>query len=101
MPKGKGKGRENDDRRNDRNDQNDQNDNIFDSARELIKRSGIDIGDNVVVVIQGGPVIIGRLVAAFDGVIRVLTTSVTDGIPVGTLLTINIEHIAAIGRSPI
>lgn len=94
MPKGKGegkgKGRGNEDRNND----------VFDSARELIRRSGIDIGDRVVVVIQGGPIIVGTLVAAFDKVIRVLTTSVTDGIPVGTLLTINIDSIAAIGRVP-
>jgi hypothetical protein len=87
---GKGKGKGNEERIND----------IFDSAQELIKRSGIEIGDRVVVIIQGGPIIFGTLVAAFDRVIRVRTTADAEEIPVGTLLTIRLDDIAAIGRVP-
>lgn len=103
----------------DRNHGRDEDD-LFDGpARRLLRRNGIDIGDVVAVVIKGGPTINGRLVAAFDRVIRVVTNGTALGgvtgtvlggvagtvpggaagaIPAGTLLTINVDDIAAIGR---
>lgn len=81
----------------------------------LVNQAGVDVGDTVVIVIEGdGPngTFIGTLAAIGANFVRLVTTAngaagaagvggVGGGvIPVGTLLTIDINDIAAIGRVP-
>lgn len=68
------------------------------TCRELLRREGLDIGDTVVILTDGGTVITGVLVAEVgDRAIRILTT-ITNGIPANTLLKVDCRDIAAIGE---
>lgn len=69
------------------------------SAKEFLRSHGIDVGDDVVIVLRSGLVITGELVAAFDRFIRVRVTE-GDRIPENTILTINVGEIAAAGEDP-
>lgn len=69
------------------------------SCREFLRREGIDIGDTVVILTEGGTVITGVLVAEVnDRFVRVLTT-MGNGIPANTLLIVDCRDIAAAGET--
>ncbi|MFZ5825687.1 MAG: hypothetical protein ACOY94_15430 [Bacillota bacterium] len=69
------------------------------ACRDLLRREGLDIGDTIVILTEGGTVITGVLVAEVgDRAIRVLTT-LANGIPANTLLNVDCRDIAAIGET--
>lgn len=69
------------------------------SCRQVLERNGVDIGDTVAIVLEGGgPILIGTLVAFTDSFLRIVLTEAVNGIPEGTLLTVDCRDIASFGR---